>query len=44
MWKDILLRLYQQGKIDESRLENAVFKRLITEEEKQEILQTPIQQ
>ena len=37
MWKDILKRLYEQGKIDNIRLENAVIKGLITEAEKEEI-------
>ena len=38
MWKIILERLYNVGKIDEVRLNNAVLKGLITEQEKQEIL------
>lgn len=37
MWKTILERLYDDGKIDETRLDNAVTKGLITEAEKIEI-------
>lgn len=38
MWKIILERLYDTGKIDETRLDNAVTKGLITEAEKTEIM------
>ena len=38
MWKIILKRLYDSGKIDETRLNNAVVKGLITEQEKTEIV------
>lgn len=38
MWKIILERLYDTGKVDETRLDNAVVAGLITEEEKQEIM------
>ena len=38
MWKEILERLYKSGKIDADRLENAVGKKLITEEEKAELM------
>ncbi|QSQ09783.1 hypothetical protein H0A61_02164 [Koleobacter methoxysyntrophicus] len=38
MWKVILERLYKKGLIDEVRLDNAVDKGLITQEEKDEIV------
>lgn len=37
-WYEILLGLYQRAKIDATRLDNAVVKGLITEEQKQFIL------
>lgn len=38
MWKVILERLYKKGLIDETRLNNAVNVGLITQEEKDEII------
>lgn len=38
VWKLILKRLYDNGLINETRLNNAVVKGLITETEKNEIL------
>lgn len=38
MWKDILARLYSQGKITIERLETAVVKGLITTEQKAQII------